>query len=702
VVAASGVATAGCGPRGGAGPEENRAVVERVALQAFDSCEALEQYVEDTAVSQMKADLAALKSNGWGGWGGWWRFGGSEGVPVSAPAGGAVNAGAPGPSEHTTTNTQVAGVDEADFVKNDGTRIFVLTGSRLHAVKSWPAAELSLQGSLAVEGWPREMFLAEGGRVVVFSAVDLPEWRETTSSGGGTGGGAADASSMPYGYYGTNAVKVTTVDASDPAAMRVVREEYLPGDYVSARRVDGSVRVVLRDDVRYPPGVRMHPEWREGVWQTEGQWHAAVDALVGPNEQAIRARTLAQWLPAGRRRGADGQLREVPYRCGDVHASNAPTRLGLATVATLGLGDASGEVQRTTVVGEVGGVYASADALYLASSHWWWWPQPGQTDATYLHKFDIRNPARAVYVASGTVAGRIKDQFSLDEHGGFLRVATTEARRVEDPREPRNTWGVLETVSRVSVLAEREGRLVLHGKTGELAPGERIFAVRFLGERGFVVTFRQVDPLFAVDLSDPAAPRVAGELKIPGFSTYLHPVDANHLVGVGEDRDADGNWTSRRLKLSLYDVSDLSAPREKFTHVLGTASSSSEALYDHKAFNYFASRGTLAIPFTDWSYSYDGSTGVSRSVSELRVFQVDVEAGFTPKGALAVGDLFLQQHQGGSWSWSQWWQPAVRRSVMADDFVYAISDAGIRVARVDSLETPVATVPLPRADVVLR
>jgi len=362
-------------------------------------------------------------------------------------------------------------------------------------------------------------------------------------------------------------------------------------------------------------------------------------------------------------------------------------------VATLDMANPSAQPARTTVVGEVGHIYANADSL-LASPHWWWWPAPGQQDVTYLHKFDITQPSQATYVASGSVEGTIKDQFSLDEKDGFLRVATTLTRRVEDTQNPQNVWGRMETSNRVSVLREDAGQLVVHGQTPELAKGERIFAVRFVGNRGFVVTFRMIDPLFTLDLSNPATPRVVGELKIPGFSTYLHPVDENHLLAVGEDLDENGNWSSRALKVSLYDVSDMAAPREKFKHLLGSVYSYTEASHNHKAFNYFAAKKTLAIPFSDYSWGQTGAEYWSRFTSNLKVLEVDASTGFTLKGSLALDDMY-QRYGDEGWRWSYWWQPYVRRSVMADDFVYAISDAGLRVAHRDNLGQPVATVPFP-------
>jgi uncharacterized secreted protein with C-terminal beta-propeller domain len=196
-----------------------------------------------------------------------------------------------------------------------------------------------------------------------------------------------------------------------------------------------------------------------------------------------------------------------------------------------------------------------------------------------------------------------------------------------------------------------------------------------------------VDPLFTFDLSDPARPRKVGELKVPGFSTYIHPLGDGHLLTIGVHMAENGDWRSRSLKLSLFDVTDLANPREAFTQQVGSLHGWSEALHEHKAFNYFPAKGLLAIPFTDWSSSPSGDYW-SNFVSELRVFRVDPATGFTPVGAVSMTDVY-QTVNYMQWSWS--YSPSVRRSVMADDYVYAISDAGVRVSHVSHLAQPLAT-----------
>ena len=660
---------------------DNQPVQMKARLESFESCAALESYIEDAAVLEMRTSLERQKPSYWNR--NWFFFGGGAEGDVASGAPPSRDSKSPspsGPSNHTGTNNQVEGVDEADFVKNDGTRIFVLSGKKLYLHRSWPAESLQAVSSLSLEGWPREMFL-HGNKVVVFSEVLQPLANANTQS---------DVISCPpmggCGYYGAPQTKVTTVDVSDLAAPRVEGELYLPGGYHNARMAGSSVRLVMRDSFRWPGGMRWWPEYSQELYDDHARLEKEIDRLKEQNEQLLRARTLAQWLPEGQRKRDNGTVERVGYDCRDFHKTNAPTRLGFVTVASLNLESQVEEAPaRVSLVTEPGEVYATESTLYLATPHWWWWPRAGQTEHTYVHKLDLSQPYRANYVASATVPGHLLNQFSLDEHEGVLRVATTITTRVDDANFG---WGRPETTNRLFTYRQDGGELKLVGQSEELAKGERIYSARFVGNKGYVVTFRQVDPLFTFDLSDPRNPRKVGELKVPGFSSYIHPVGDTHLLTVGVHVPENGDWRARALKLSLFDVSDMANPREAFTQLVGTAYGWSESLYEHKAFNYFPAKGLVAIPFTDWTGAAYTGDYWSNFVSELRVFRVDANTGFTPVGAVSMKDVY-QTVNYRQWSWT--YSPHVRRSVMADDYVYAITDAGVRVSHVSNLAQPLAT-----------
>lgn len=676
------------------GIPQNQPVQMQAQLKSFEGCEDLESYIEDTAVLDMRAQLTWQKDmiGQWGKGGPIYAVDDSA-PPMSPSPETADGAGSPtpgtgnsAPDDYTGTNNQVEGVDEADFVKNDGTRIFVISGRTLYVHRSWPAESLAAVSSLPLEGWPREMFLQDN-KVVIFSYVALEQ--QDPNSGSGSSDGMV-APCDPYGgcgYYGQSATKVTVVDVSNLASPQVQDELYIPGNYASARRTDSSVRLLLNDSFRYPQGMRWWPEYSQELWNDEGRLKKEIDKLIVTNEKLIRAQTLKQWLPTGWRKRPDGSRVEVGYDCRDFYRSNTPAKLGFVTVASLNLAPtaaAESTIRRTSLVTDPGEVYASTDSLYLASQHWWWWPEDGQQDYTYLHKFDISQPGETRYVASGVVAGHLLNQFSMDEHEGVLRVATTISTYKESNGNP---WGRVETTNRLFNFRDENGRLVKVGQTEELAKGERIYSARFLGNKGYVVTFRQVDPLFTFDLSDPEHPRKVGELKVPGYSSYIHPLDENHLITVGVYVPENSNdWRLRAVKLSMFDVTDPAHPAETFTQLVGTSYGWSEALWEHKAFNFFPSKGLLALPFSD--YNPNSSDYWSGFKSELRVFHVDAATGFSQVGTLSMTDLYQAQHYK-DWTW--YWTPTVRRSVMADDYVYAITDAGVRVAHVSNLQAPLAT-----------
>ena len=356
----------------------------------------------------------------------------------------------------------MAGVDEADFVKNDGTRIFVLSGEKLYAAKSWPAEQTAVQGTLKIEGWPREMFLDGADTAVVFSSVY--HWYPLSNARGDA------CSSIDCGYYSSNTVKVTVVDVSDMTNLRVKHEYYLPGDYDSARKVGRSVRLVLSRWLQLP--------LRRAVVAAEPHRLERQDGTCEGFRRDHREQRAGDSLADARRVGAGGHAgAERPVdrtaarlqRLRQGERADSPGH-GFGGDARPRLG--SGAIGRNSIIAEPGEIYASAQNLYMATRHWWWWPAPGQNDTTYMHKFDISQPRRRRYVASGTVDGHIVDQFSMDENAaGYFRMATTIQTRVPDPANPSNWWGRPRPPTASSCSARTAGSLDVVGTSEELAPG---------------------------------------------------------------------------------------------------------------------------------------------------------------------------------------------------------------------------------------
>ncbi|HET9035025.1 MAG TPA: beta-propeller domain-containing protein, partial [Myxococcaceae bacterium] len=298
---------AGCSSDSGSnGVPSPRGIDRNPLLTQVTSCGQLETAIEDALVLEMKSSIEQLRKYDY--------YIGDRGIPVGAGAPGgpvAAPSAGDGPTSVSTTNNQVAGVNEADFVQNDGTRIAVLAGGKLHLLSSWPPEAMAERGSLTIDGWPRDMFLV-GDQVVVFSNVYVPRKIEgdhpiCAPVGGGV---AADAY---CGYWASDVTQITTVDVSDPSQPKITAEILLPGSYLSARRIDQRVRVVMSDTLPFPDGIRYWPDLPPGA--TKEQRDKAFDELEAANEALIRSRTLEDWLRKGEVRIPGGQTTPIDYQC---------------------------------------------------------------------------------------------------------------------------------------------------------------------------------------------------------------------------------------------------------------------------------------------------------------------------------------------------------------------------------------------------
>ena len=317
----------------------------------------------------------------------------------------------------------------------------------------------------------------------------------------------------------------------------------------------------------------------------------------------------------------------------------------------------------------------------------WVWNAPVGAETTAIHAFTLRGGAEpgADYAGSGAVRGRPLSSFSFDERDGALRVATTTGHAPSPDAR-----------SAVTVLRPVSGGLAEVGRVDGLAPGEDIRAVRFDDARGFVVTFKKTDPLFALDLADPAAPRVAGELVVPGFSTYMQLMDPAHLLTLGYDADDQGGFAwFQGLQLQIFDVADLASPSLAWREVVGTRGSSSGAATDHLAFNYFAPKDLLAIPLTICTGGTGGWTTGDVTFSGLGVWRVTVAGGFQKLGGVDHRPAASPgSYSGACASW--WTNPntVVQRSVFLEDFVLSLTREELRVQDTRALGTDLARVDL--------
>jgi uncharacterized secreted protein with C-terminal beta-propeller domain len=540
---------------------------KRPRLKAFDDCRALVDY----------ARAGALRTDGGVGVDG--RAAPPmvdavvtpQIVPPVAPERTSADAGAPVPTsgpaagevpEFSGTNVQEIGVDEPDILKTDGRRIFAVTDRTLRVVD---AASGTVTGTLALDGFGHRLLL-RGNRLLV--VAQKGETAVTPDVSRPVAPTIAPVSSITI---------VTELDVS--AAPKVLRTMEVEGRFVDARQNGGTARLVIDSE----------PE--PFIAPADG----SVDAAV---ERAGVSRFLGQTVLRSNLSGKTFRRNLAPCR-----AVTRPAQfsgLGVLAILTVDLDRGMYSLDRDGVMAGAQVVYGSDSSLYVASRRYVRGIELG-TDIpdgtrTEIHRFDISNRERTVYRASGSVPGFILNNYALSEHDGRLRVATTE-----EPQWFPNGGGV-ESQSTVTVLQQNGNRLERVGAVTGLGKTERIYAVRFMGDKGYVVTFRQIDPLYTLDLSDPTAPKVAGELKIPGYSAYLHPVGENRLLGIGRD--------GANVQASLFDVGDLAAPQRLAVLNFGQGATPVET--EPHAFLYWSKANLAVMPLqtSGPSSAFTGAAGI--------------------------------------------------------------------------------------------
>ena len=677
-----------------------------ITLSSFDSCEKAETFVSDSLMKRVRATLAEQR----------YHHAISLHQRVSqkgvydtpmAESSAADNEGAPSsttakdsrsaPEDYTTTNNQEEGVDEADFIKNNGTHIFAIKDRSLIISKSWPVEELQLMSKTTVPGSPIEMVLIPGEKLLVVSNDDgdpgqAPYYR-------------VDAMEPIYAYIPKFMVLV--YDLSNLSKPNLLRQYHLSGNYVSLRRVGTSIRIVHTEYKYLEAGVQTYVEtWDSQSLISLEEFDRRAEELLKKAQTAIDKITLADWLSMNDNYHIDqSEVKTLIMELGNCQWISAPSiesELGLTTITTI---DTEQQAIAQKVLFSHGQqIYASTNSLYITSSHWDFWSfYPRETpnhdeedsmiaDHTFIHKFDIEDPLETTYLGSGKVIGTPLNQFSMNDYDLHLRIATTYQQVTKNPHS-ENYWDrfTRETKNGVFILALNENKLTTVGEVKELAPGESIYSARFAGPKGFIVTFRQVDPLFTLDLQDPTNPQVVGELKVPGYSSYIHIIDENHLLTIGRDADLDGRV--KGMKVSIFDIRDMAEPKEKSTLVIDSNDYNwSEALWDHKAITYFQSRQLLALPITSYQSGGFGESWWSGYTSDLIVISVDLNEGLEKKGTLSMNDLATTPPED-YYSWQT--KAQIRRSIFADDYLYALSHYGIRAAKVEELPSYVNTLSYP-------
>lgn len=528
-------------------------------------------------------------------------------------------------NSYSQTNVQVDGVDEGDIIKNDGQYLYFLHDNLIEITDCADqknmkvVSQIRLTGSDGYTLYANEMYLTGSSLTVIANQMSERDYAYSSYA-------AYDCCVMPD--YDT-VIKV--YDVSDKANPKMVYSQLVNGEYLSSRVVGGKLLCLTRYAIPYPELEKKNFE---------------------KNCEELKNSCVPEYSVNG------GEMKKIASDRIDILDEKEPT--SYVVTALIDLGDLTSEPKMNASLSDGYEIYCTNDTLFLASSEYAYWSASGEgkdyiedddgrrfTDVTHIYQFVIKDEG-VFYKASATVGGHWLNQFSMDQYGDEFRIATT---------------GSEYNGTRYSMVYVLDKNMKIKGYLGGIAEGEEIYAARFMGKTLYLVTFYQTDPLFVIDLSDSKNPVLQGELKLPGFSSYLHPVGENLVVGIGVGGTQSG--TDGSAKISLFDVSDPCNPKELDNYTVPDAWFDS----DHRAF-MTVDEDTFGVVITNYRYnmSYEYQERTS-----LILFDVSDE-GIHVKGkylSLRVVDVSMANNC---------------RGAFIGDTVFAVNSAGIAAYHMNSSE----------------
>lgn len=630
-------------------------------------------------------------------------------------------AGAPasgGSVDYSQTNIQVAGVDEADIVKTDGKYIYAVSGSNVLILDAYPAENARIVSTLEFNGSVGEIYIS-GNRLVVFGQENYAYAMPQTKIAVGAPEIASESIMRPY-YYSPRTF-IDVYDVSDKGSPVLARNISVDGNYYDSRMIGDYVYVIANRPVyNYGGPVPLPVLYSNSVAKeipaSEIYYFGMPDSsfiftnIVSINTQNseepasktfLMGYSQSMYASMGniyivyRKRVSELKIydrlideiiiplvpSDVQNKVSGIRNSNASSydkmqQIGRTFEDYLG----SLNPEQAAAIMKTAEQKAAAIQADVAK----------EMEKTVIHKISI-DSGKIEYKTNGEVPGQPLNQFSMDENSGYFRIATTTSG---------NNWGIVTTgVVATGAIAEPtvsvkttkpqvsgpqnhmyvlDGNLNIVGKIENLAGGETIYSVRFMGDKAYMVTFRRTDPLFVIDLSSPQNPKVLGYLKITGVSDYLHPYDDTHIIGVGRDASEEGRITG--MKLSLFDVSDVANPREVSKYIIGGRGTDSEALHDHKAFLFSREKNLLVIPVSEYTaIPAEGKPEWQWKTNYWQgayVFNLDLANGFALKGRIT------HQNTTNSENYYYDWNSQIRRSLFIENTLYTVSN---RMVKMNSL-----------------
>ncbi|KIL49487.1 beta-propeller domain-containing protein [Jeotgalibacillus soli] len=537
---------------------------------------------------------------------------------------------------YSETNNQVDGVNEADMIKTDGTFIYrIIDNQKVEIVQAYPANTMTTASTIQYDDnfYPSHLFLHEETLIVLGD-----KWIPSSSQHDLT-----DTESYAIDHSMTVA-KIYNID--DKTAPALIREVSAEGHYNSARMIDSYLYFVTDFSPYY--------------WTLEENKQASLRPSYSDSKQGESIK---------------------PIDLEHIQIIPETANSGYTTITSVNISDPEADISSKSFLGSSGQLYMSEEHLYLAAANYSHSqerigilpiPGPRGDESTKLFKFQL-DGINVKFIAQGEVKGTILNQFSMDEYNGYFRIVTTEGSTWGDNPTSRNHLFILD-----EAMAQA-------GSVEDLAFGERIYSARFMGDKAYMVTFRETDPLFVIDTANPEAPEVLGELKIPGFSNYLHPLDDQHLIGIGMDTELvksseagqPPNVVTTGVKVSLFDITDFTNPKEQDSEIIGGQGTHSPVLYDHKSLFQHREKNLYGFPINVYNES-DKNGELAFHYQGGILFNITAENGIELTKELYVDNNSDQLYED--------WNTQVQRMLYIEDTLYTLANNGINAYDLTTFE----------------
>lgn len=531
--------------------------------------------------------------------------------------------------DYSKTNNQVEGVDEADIVKTDGEYIYYVTEEKVVIVNATEPTNMKITSEIKYEKeqtQPKEIFVNGNKLIIVEQKYNYNNEMNENSV----------MYDMLYPLEKNTNVKVYNIENKNKPVME--REIQIEGGYLSSRMVGENVYVLSNKYIYSELLEKDREELNENDYKPK-----FLDTASSKETKCIEYSDISYFPESG----DNTFLNIAGFNINNNEPANIETYLGAGTK-----------------------VYASQNNLYVAKVKYEYKDEKlyGYYDNyninTYIYKFKLEN-SKVEYVSTGSVPGEVLNQFSMDEKDGKFRIATTNSTSLKEETRTNNLY----------ILNEN---LKMIGSLENLAKGEKIYSVRFLDNKAYMVTFVQTDPLFVIDLAEPTNPILLGELKIPGYSTYLHLYDENHIIGFGENTETkeDGRVVTTGMKMALFDVTNPTSPKEMYSIDIGDKGTYSELLHNHKALLFSKEKNIIAFPISiSEGEGYHSNINFQGAI----VYGLDLENGFTLKGKVAhlqITDEYKDYD----------YTKEVERIIYINNNLYTLSKSLIKATSIDNME----------------